>query len=220
MYTSAINYQQHRTRIHNHERWMESVQEDSKASSQTPLQSWGTEWQFCMKFHTFEAYCTSIRALLEFVTTLGKAPNSNKIQYVTESDKAALPEYDIRNRLSGHRMQCLRIRFCDYLILWHIVFCDCLTYSQWSTALSDSVTYWILWLFGPCPRVVTKSNNACIKNWANPPSPWPRLSCTFSKTLYCIFGYIWYREKSSWEHFRRWNFLLDQQKKEKKSSGE
>ena len=22
--------------------------------------------------------------------------------------------------------------------------------------------YWILWLFGPCPMVVTKSNNACI----------------------------------------------------------
>ena len=26
----------------------------------------------------------------------------------------------------------------------------------------NSVTYWILWLFGPCPGVVTKSNNACI----------------------------------------------------------
>ena len=65
----------------------------------------------------FQAYCTSIQALLEFVTTLGQGTNSDKIQYVTESDKAVLSEHNVRNRLSRHRMQCLRIRLCDYLIL-------------------------------------------------------------------------------------------------------
>ena len=32
-----------------------------------------------------------------FVTTLGQGPNTHKIEYVTESDKAALPEYEIGN---------------------------------------------------------------------------------------------------------------------------
>ena len=48
-----------------------------------------------------------------------------------------------------------------YWILWLLCL---LTMSHLgSTALYDSVTYWILWLFGLCPRVVTKSNNACSK---------------------------------------------------------
>ena len=36
--------------------------------------------------------------LLDFVTTPGHRTNCHKIKYVTESDKAALQKYDIRNR--------------------------------------------------------------------------------------------------------------------------
>ena len=36
--------------------------------------------------------------LLDFVTTPGHRTNCHKIKYVTESDKAALPKYDIGNR--------------------------------------------------------------------------------------------------------------------------
>ena len=34
--------------------------------------------------------------------------------------------------------------------------------SLYSVGLSDHATYWILRLFGPCPKLVTVSDEACI----------------------------------------------------------
>ena len=50
--------------------------------------------------------------LLDFVTTLGQRLNSHKMQYVTESDKAALSGYDNENRQSSHRIQCVTESDC------------------------------------------------------------------------------------------------------------
>ena len=46
------------------------------------------------------------------------------------------------------------IWFSAFLILWHIEFCDWLTYSQSHVVMHAA-------LFRPLPKVVTKTNNAC-----------------------------------------------------------
>ena len=69
---------------------------------------WFTVWKgFATILHCNTTFnnLKALQALLDFVTTLGQWLNSYKIQYVTKSDKAALKEYDIGNKLSSHRMQ-------------------------------------------------------------------------------------------------------------------